>query len=208
MQAEGNTVILLSTDGQLAAIIAIADQIKPDAREAIERLRAAGLEPVMLTGDNAVTARAVADKVGIREYRADLLPGEKAEKVKELQREGHRVAMVGDGINDAPALMPGRRGNRYRRGNGHRHRVSGHRADWRAADGRGGRVPHCHQFLPEDGAKSLAGVCLQRHRRAARDNGPRASDLGDDRNGSQRQHCVDQLLRGATLAQSPAEVAA
>ncbi len=105
MQAEGNTVVLLSVDGQLAAIIAIADQIKSDAREAIERLRAAGLEPIMLTGDNPRTARAVADRVGIREYRADLLPGEKVEKVKELQREGYRVAMVGDGINDAPALM-------------------------------------------------------------------------------------------------------
>ena len=105
MQAEGNTVVLLSIDGQLAAIIAIADQIKPDAREAIERLRAAGLEPVMLTGDNPRTARAVADRVGIREYRAEVLPGEKAEKVKQLQREGYRVAMVGDGINDAPALM-------------------------------------------------------------------------------------------------------
>jgi heavy metal translocating P-type ATPase len=105
MQAEGNTVVLLSIDGQLAAIIAIADQIKPDAREAIEALRAAGLEPVMLTGDNPRTARAVADRVGIREYRAEVLPGEKAENVKQLQREGYRVAMVGDGINDAPALM-------------------------------------------------------------------------------------------------------
>ncbi len=105
MQAAGNTVIALAMDGQLAALIAIADQLKADARQAVERLRSAGLEPVMLTGDNARTARAVAERVGITEYRAEVLPQDKAEAVRELQRQGYRVAMVGDGINDAPALM-------------------------------------------------------------------------------------------------------
>lgn len=105
MQDAGNTVIALAVDEKLAALLAIADEIKPDAKDAIERLRAAGLEPVMLTGDNRRTARAVAEKVGISEYRAEVLPQEKAEVVRELQGKGFRVAMVGDGINDAPALM-------------------------------------------------------------------------------------------------------
>ena len=105
MQAAGNTVVALAIDSQLVALIAIADQLKADAREAIERLREARLEPVMLTGDNARTARAVAENVGIAEYRAQVLPQDKAAAVRDLQRQGDRVAMVGDGINDAPALM-------------------------------------------------------------------------------------------------------
>ena len=105
MQEAGNTVIVLAVDEKPAALIAIADQIKADAIEAIEGLKKAGFEPVMLTGDNRRTARAVAEKVGIAEYRAEVLPDDKAKVVRELQRRGHRVAMVGDGINDAPALM-------------------------------------------------------------------------------------------------------
>jgi Cu+-exporting ATPase len=105
MQAAGNTVVVLAVDGRSAALIAIADRLKADAREAVERLRTEGLEPVMLTGDNPRTARAVAEQVGIAEYRAEVLPQDKAEEVRNLQRQGFRVAMVGDGINDAPALM-------------------------------------------------------------------------------------------------------
>jgi Cu+-exporting ATPase len=105
LQAAGNTVVALAHDGELATLIAIADQLKADAQEAVARMREAGLEPVMLTGDNARTAKAVAKRVGIREYRAEVLPEDKAEAVRELQRQGFRVVMVGDGINDAPALM-------------------------------------------------------------------------------------------------------
>jgi Cu+-exporting ATPase len=105
LQEAANTVVGLAVDGQLAALIAIADQLKTDAKEAVERMRAAGLEPVMLTGDNARTARAVAERVGIIEYQAEVLPEDKAKAVRELQQQGYRVAMVGDGINDAPALM-------------------------------------------------------------------------------------------------------
>ncbi|MEW5958196.1 MAG: heavy metal translocating P-type ATPase [Chloroflexota bacterium] len=105
MQAAGQTVVALALEGELAAFLAIADPIKADGREAIERLRQAGLAPVMLTGDNARTARAVAEQVGITEYRAEVLPQDKATAVRALQRQGYRVAMVGDGINDAPALM-------------------------------------------------------------------------------------------------------
>lgn len=105
MQEAGNTVIVVAIDKKPAALIAIADQLKPDAIAAIKRLQDAGFDPVMLTGDNRRTARAVAERVGITEYRAEVLPQDKAKVVRELQREGQRVAMVGDGINDAPALM-------------------------------------------------------------------------------------------------------
>jgi heavy metal translocating P-type ATPase len=105
LQEAGNTVVVLAVDGNAAGVVAIADQIKSDAQEAIERMKAAGLEPVMLTGDNERTARAVAAQVGIAEYRAEVLPQDKAGVVRDLQRQGYRVAMVGDGINDAPALM-------------------------------------------------------------------------------------------------------
>lgn len=105
LQEAGNTVVVLAVDGEPAALIALADPLKEDARETVERLKAARLEPVMLTGDNERTAKAVADRVGIVEYRAEVLPEDKAEVVRELQRGGYRVAMVGDGINDAPALM-------------------------------------------------------------------------------------------------------
>jgi cation transport ATPase len=105
LQAAGNTVVALAVDGEPAALIALADRIKDDAREAVERLKAAGLEPVMLTGDNERTARAVAHEVGISGYRAEVLPDDKAKEVRDLQEQGYRVVMVGDGINDAPALM-------------------------------------------------------------------------------------------------------
>ncbi|GIX26915.1 MAG: copper-translocating P-type ATPase [Burkholderiales bacterium] len=105
LQSEGHTVIAVAVDGQLAGLIAIADPVKPEAKEVMARLREAGLQPVMLTGDHARTARAVAQTLGIAEYHAEVLPQEKAEVIRRLQGEGYRVAMVGDGINDAPALM-------------------------------------------------------------------------------------------------------
>jgi heavy metal translocating P-type ATPase len=104
-EAQARTVIAMATEGRAVGLIALGDTVKGDAAEAIARLRAARLEPVMITGDNARTARAVADQVGIREVLAQVLPQEKAEHVRALQRQGKRVAMVGDGINDAPALM-------------------------------------------------------------------------------------------------------
>ncbi|MGH2398382.1 MAG: heavy metal translocating P-type ATPase [bacterium] len=105
LQEQGNTVIGVAVDGEPVGLIAIADTVKEDAREAVERMREAALEPVMITGDNERTARAVGKQVGIAEVYAQVLPQEKAAKIRDLQRQGHRVAMVGDGINDAPALM-------------------------------------------------------------------------------------------------------
>lgn len=105
LQDAGMTVVAVAVDGRLAALIGIADSIKPDAREAIARLRSLALEPVMLTGDNRRTAQAVAAAVGITDFRAEVLPQDKADAVREEQAKGLRVAFVGDGINDAPALM-------------------------------------------------------------------------------------------------------
>jgi Cu+-exporting ATPase len=101
---EGKTPMLVQVDGRFGGAIAAADQIKPHAMEAVARLRQQGMKVVMITGDHARTARAVADTLGIDEVLAEVLPGDKANEVKRLMDEGRFVAMVGDGINDAPAL--------------------------------------------------------------------------------------------------------
>jgi Cu+-exporting ATPase len=103
-EAEGKTAVVAGWDGSARALFVVSDLVKPTSREAISRLRALGLHPILLTGDNEPTARAVADEVGIGEVIAEVLPGEKAAIVKRLQDEGRVVAMVGDGVNDAPAL--------------------------------------------------------------------------------------------------------
>jgi heavy metal translocating P-type ATPase len=102
---QATTVVGVAVDGRLLGLLAIADEIKEDAAEAVDRLKRLGIEPVMITGDNERTARAVAQQVGITEVYAQVLPQDKAAKVRALQEQGYRVAMVGDGINDAPALM-------------------------------------------------------------------------------------------------------
>ncbi len=104
LQEEGKTAMLLGVDGSLAGVIAVADTLKEHSRRAVDALRAMGISPVMLTGDNERTARAIASHLGIEDVMAEVLPGEKAERVKELQQDGHVIGMVGDGINDAPAL--------------------------------------------------------------------------------------------------------
>jgi copper-transporting P-type ATPase V len=104
LQAEGKTVIEVRRAGKLMGWVALADAIKPTAARAVERLHGLGLRTVLLTGDNEATASAVAAKVGVPEVRAEVLPEDKVREVEGLQRRGHRVAMVGDGINDAPAL--------------------------------------------------------------------------------------------------------
>ena len=102
--AKANSLVYVAADGVLLGVIEIADTVKPDSAQAIRRLHEMGLRTVMLTGDNAATANAIASELGIDEVRAELLPADKAEIVKELQSGGRKVAMVGDGINDAPAL--------------------------------------------------------------------------------------------------------
>ena len=101
---EGKTLAFLAVDNKVVGIIAVADQIKDNAPKAVKRLRDMGLKVVMITGDNIRTAEAIAKQVGIEEYRAEVLPEDKVNVVKDLQKEGLVVAMVGDGVNDAPAL--------------------------------------------------------------------------------------------------------
>jgi Cu+-exporting ATPase len=104
LRREGQTVVLFAVDGAPAGLIGIADPIKESTSEALEELRNEGLRIVMLTGDSRTTAEAVAKSLGIDEVHAGVLPDQKHQKVKELQADGHKVAMAGDGINDAPAL--------------------------------------------------------------------------------------------------------
>ena len=104
LSKQGQTPMFLAVDKQVAGIIAVADPIKADSAEAIAKLKAQGVRVLMVTGDNAVTAAAIAKQAGITEVRAQVLPEDKAAIVKELQQAGQTVGMVGDGINDAPAL--------------------------------------------------------------------------------------------------------
>ncbi len=104
LAAAGRTSVLVAVDGTAVGVIALADAVRPSAARAVEALHESGIEVVMLTGDNEATARRIAAELGIDTVIAEVLPGDKAEKVAELQRAGKRVAMVGDGVNDAPAL--------------------------------------------------------------------------------------------------------
>jgi Cu+-exporting ATPase len=104
LQNEAKTAMWLSVDGQASAIIGVADTIKDGSKEAVEKMHALGLTVVMMTGDNQATAEAIAAEVGIDRVFAEVLPGDKASYVSQLQEEGFVVGMVGDGINDAPAL--------------------------------------------------------------------------------------------------------
>jgi Cd2+/Zn2+-exporting ATPase len=105
IQRQGKTAVVVGTEERLLGILGIADEIRPEARVAVDNLHRMGVRPlVMLTGDNEGTARAVADELGIDDYRAELLPEDKVEAVEQLEREHGDVAMIGDGVNDAPAL--------------------------------------------------------------------------------------------------------
>ena len=103
-ERQGRTAVLAAWDGEVRALLVVADTVKPTSAEAVASLKGLGLRPVLLTGDNEATARAVAATVGIDEVIAEVMPADKADVVRRLQAEGHVVAMVGDGVNDAPAL--------------------------------------------------------------------------------------------------------
>lgn len=104
LESEGKTAMLVAVDGQYAGIVAVADTIKETSRQAVTRMKELGLEVYMITGDNERTARAIANQAGIEHVLAEVLPEGKASEVRKLQEQGKKVAMVGDGINDAPAL--------------------------------------------------------------------------------------------------------
>jgi Cu+-exporting ATPase len=101
---EGKTLVFVSTGGKVTGLVGVADEIKENASEVVAKLKSMGLQVVMITGDNKRTAEAIAEKVGIDRYLAEVLPQDKVQVIKDLQEEGLIVAMVGDGINDAPAL--------------------------------------------------------------------------------------------------------
>ena len=102
---KGKTPVYAAIDGKIVGLVAVADEIKPESKAAIEEMQRMGLEVLVMTGDNERTAKAVADRVGIKRVLAGVLPGAKTEEIKRLQQEEHKiVGMVGDGINDAPAL--------------------------------------------------------------------------------------------------------
>ncbi|MDJ1089166.1 heavy metal translocating P-type ATPase [Macrococcoides caseolyticum] len=103
-EAQGKTAMMIAYEGKVQGIVAVQDTVKPSAKDAIDELKAMGIEVIMLTGDNTRTAQAIASEVGINEVISEVLPEDKAEKVKALQAQGRKVAMVGDGVNDAPAL--------------------------------------------------------------------------------------------------------
>ncbi|BAF60432.1 soluble P-type ATPase [Pelotomaculum thermopropionicum SI] len=105
LEEEGKTAMLMAVDGKPAAIIGVADTIKESSKEAINRLKEMGLEVWMLTGDNRRTAEAIARQVGVEKVLAEVLPEDKAKQVEKLRGQGKVVGMVGDGINDAPALV-------------------------------------------------------------------------------------------------------
>lgn len=104
LEANGKTAMIVAIDQQVAGLVAVADQVKESSKEAISRLKALGLKVVMITGDNKRTAEAIGREVGVDEIRAEVLPQDKAKEVERYQSEGYKVGMVGDGINDAPAL--------------------------------------------------------------------------------------------------------
>ena len=104
LEGDGKTAMLLASGGKLVAVIAVADTVKPEAQEAIAALRAEKIEVIMLSGDNQRTADAIGRLLGIDRVIAEVLPSDKAKVIKDLQAQGRVVAMVGDGVNDAPAL--------------------------------------------------------------------------------------------------------
>jgi len=104
IESQGSTVIYVAVDGRYAGYIAIADPVKASTPNALKELKAQGIRLLMLTGDNQATAQGVARSLGIEDFKAEVLPAQKAEMIRRMQSEGHVVAMAGDGINDAPAL--------------------------------------------------------------------------------------------------------
>jgi len=104
LEAQAKTVIVLSVSGKLAGIIAVADAVKEKAGNTVAQLKKEGLKVVMITGDNQATAKAIANELGIDAFEAEVLPDQKLEIVKKYQQAGEKVAFVGDGINDAPAI--------------------------------------------------------------------------------------------------------
>ena len=165
----GRTAVLVAVDGRAAGLIAMADAPRETAAGAMAELRQLGAEVAMLTGDNEATARRIAGLLGVDTVIADVLPGDKAAKVAELQTSGRTVAMVGDGVNDAPRPRPSRRRDRHRCRHRRRHRDRRHRADALRPHGRARGAAHRAGNAAQDAPEPGLGDRLQRpgpaHRR-------------------------------------------
>ena len=188
-EAAGRTAAVVDVDGETVGVLVVADTVKPTSAEAVRRLRDLGLRPILLTGDNERTARAVAAEVGIDDVVAGVSPEGKVAEVRRLQQQGRVVAMVGDGVNDAPALAQADLGTRH--GRGHRHRGRGGRPDAgprRPARRRGRRTPLARHAAHHQDQPGL-GLRLQRRRPAA---GRRRPAQPDDR---RRRHGPVQRRR-------------
>ena len=168
----GRTAIAAGWDGQARALLVVADTVKPTSAEAVAALAALGLEPVLLTGDNAETAHAVAAEVGIERVIAEVLPSGKADVVRRLQGEGRVVAMVGDGVNDAPALAQADLGLSIGTGTD----VAIEASDLTLVSGdlreRRRRDPALARDAAQHQAEPRLGIRLQRRRPAAGRGGP------------------------------------
>ena len=153
----GQTVLHVLVDGEVAGAIALADEMRPESKEAVDALHALGVQVVMITGDAEPVARTVAAQLGIDRVYAGVRPEDKSAKVQELQHEGLRVAMVGDGVNDAPGARAGRRRHRDRRGHGCRDRLGRrHPRVIRPAFGDLGHRAVAGE-LPQDAAEPVVG---------------------------------------------------
>ncbi len=143
LENEGKTVIVMAVNGKVEGVLGVADTVKADSKAAIEKLKAMGIEVYMITGDNRKTAESIARETGITHVLAEVMPQNKAEEVKKLQAAGKKVAMVGDGINDAPALVMADVGMAMGSGHGHRDRVVRYHAHSRQPAGSGPQPSSC-----------------------------------------------------------------
>ena len=161
MESQGWTAMLVAVDGRLAGIIGEADVIKPTSREAVSELHKMGLEVIMLTGDNPRTAKVIASQVGIERYIAEVLPENKAREVERLQSGGVKVAMIGDGVNDAPALAQADVGIAIGSGTDVAMETGDVDLDSGRPERRGGGHPAIKENYVQDSAEPVLGLGLQ-----------------------------------------------
>jgi soluble P-type ATPase len=162
LQAQGKTVVFILVDGQLKGAIALADIIRPEAKQAIEALKALDIRGMMLAGDNQATAKWVSDQIGLDEYFAEVLPQDKVAKVKEVQARSTLVAMTGDGVNDAPALAQADVGIAIGAGSDVAVETAGHGAGAQQPDGCRGHRAAVARHVHQDDPKPVLGHRLQR----------------------------------------------